>query len=182
MMTSYIWIAAPSLLTHSPTSTDHTPHLPSLPHHTSHTLIHRTPSLTQLPTHRLRTCIDPRPTPHHPFHAPSPLPLRPPNEDYTPPPQNTQDHDVMMTRLCGCVGGDSTSSPHLPTHTHVPSPLTSPHPCAPCLSHVVVCILGWFVQYGDTALIRAAYNGHDGCVDRLVKAGANVDAVSNVSE
>ena len=31
------------------------------------------------------------------------------------------------------------------------------------------------VQDGKTAIMIAADNGHDGCVDLLVKAGANLD-------
>ena len=36
-------------------------------------------------------------------------------------------------------------------------------------------------QDGDTALIRAAWNGHEGCVKALLAAGANKDAKNNVS-
>ena len=36
------------------------------------------------------------------------------------------------------------------------------------------------VQGGDTALMSAAYGGHDGCVDLLVKAGAKLDVQTPV--
>ena len=36
------------------------------------------------------------------------------------------------------------------------------------------------VQYGYTALMAAASNGHDGIVDLLVKAGASLDVQHQV--
>ena len=42
------------------------------------------------------------------------------------------------------------------------------------------CIL-YCIQYGDTALYKACSRGHHNTVDLLIKAGANIDVVNNVS-
>ncbi len=37
------------------------------------------------------------------------------------------------------------------------------------------------MQYGHTSMMRAAMNGHVNVVQRLVEAGANLEAINNVS-
>ena len=37
------------------------------------------------------------------------------------------------------------------------------------------------MQYGDTALMKAATNGHADCVDIIIKAGADVNGSGKVS-
>ena len=44
------------------------------------------------------------------------------------------------------------------------------------VSYTLYCI-----QYGDTTLYKACSRGYDKTVDLLIKAGANIDVVNDVS-
>ena len=38
-----------------------------------------------------------------------------------------------------------------------------------------------YVQWGESPIWTASFNGHEECVDQLIKAGANVDVPKEVS-
>ncbi len=50
----------------------------------------------------------------------------------------------------------------------------------PCISQYDLCLLSLSCQYGDTALIFAAQNGHTAVVEELLKSKAKIDGKNEV--